>query len=177
MNHIIEKPPTIIKPVEPEQEPKRPHFFWVVLILFLILFAFWKGVDFLIIDDDGAVQLAPERQDELDRRLKNLQKAEQYVLIARYGGVYPCFNCGTASTIRLLKGEIWKYGTTLQNGRSRYSSSWLGKSNLVYITEYEGTPVECLELEALKIYKYAILPENTKRAKPIIRPPGNKVDN
>jgi hypothetical protein len=31
-------------------------------------------------------------------------------------------------------------------------------------------------LEKIKIYNYALLPENLRRAVPLIRPPGNKID-
>jgi hypothetical protein len=48
--------------------------------------------------------------------------------------------------------------------------------NLLYQVEYKGTVEDCLIQEAHKIYNYATLPENLKRAKPLIRPPGNKVD-
>jgi hypothetical protein len=48
---------------------------------------------------------------------------------------------------------------------------------LQYLTEFIGDYAQCLKLEKIKIYSYALLPENLSRNNPLIRPPGNKVDN
>ncbi len=49
-------------------------------------------------------------------------------------------------------------------------------TGLAYSVQFIGTIQECLAEERRKIFLYATLPENIKRAKPLIRPPGNKID-
>mgnify|MGYP006309620395 CR=1 FL=1 len=134
-----------------------------------------SGEDF-IIWRDGKPALSPARKGKLDRELEAFENAEQYALIAEVPGQYPCFNCPEATEIFLLPGEVWKYGVTTKGREGRYVQG-LPFANLLYIIEFEGTLQKCLQEEKLKIYQYALLPENLKRKKPLIRPPGNKRDN
>ena len=102
----------------------------------------------------------------------------QYALVAVKDGFYPCYKCKTAR-IFLKRGEVWKYGKTCIGKDKRYSD--LDERNLTFIREFKGTEKQCLIIEKQKIYNYAILPENLKRAKekgtaPLLRPPGNKID-
>lgn len=91
-------------------EPPRKHG-KSILLFFLMLtilgfYAYWEGVDFIVVDADGNVQLSPQRQDEFNERLKRVKKASQYVLRAANDGYYPCYNCGQDSLIFLHKGEV-----------------------------------------------------------------------
>jgi hypothetical protein len=174
MNAVSKKYQPIADPPEPGKKPRRAVLLFFLMLTILGFYAYWKGVDFLELDADGNVQLSPQRQKELDKRLQRLDQARQYVLRAANDGYYPCYNCGQDSTIFLFRGEIWKYGITYSG--SRYSNAWLEKMKLIYIDEYRGTVEECLKQEAQKIYNYATLQENLKRKQPLIRPPGNKVD-
>jgi len=47
---------------------------------------------------------------------------------------------------------------------------------MTYQTQFVGNIFECKKQELLKIYNYPVLPENLKRKIPLIRPPGNKID-
>ncbi|AEE50267.1 hypothetical protein [Haliscomenobacter hydrossis] len=176
MNTVFEKYPRVVVP-SPEQNP-QPR--WGILLFFLIsailgLFAYWKGADFLEIDPDGNVKISTKREKQLERRLKRLEEAEQYVLRARKNGFYPCYNCGKDTLIFLFSGEIWKYGVTIQGEKDRFRSM-LDRLDLSYRVEYAGRLDECLKQEAIKIYHYASLPENLKRNPLLIRPPGNRTD-
>ncbi len=120
--------------------------------------------------------LPDDRKEKLERALAKLEEAEQYALLAVQAGWYPCFNCPNTQTIYLIPGEVWKYGVTT-NGPARYSSSFYRQNHLQYIVQFRGPLQECLREEKIKIYRYAILPENLKRNIPLIRPPGNKKDS
>jgi hypothetical protein len=126
-------------------------------------------------DDAGNPVLHPERLAKMEREIEKLDEAEQYALLAAAEGWYPCFNCLDAQ-IFLLAGEVWKYGVTT-NGSSRYSESFYATNRLLYFSQFKGTLQECLQEEKRKIYHYAILPENVKRQRPLLRPPGNKNDS
>lgn len=127
-------------------------------------------------DDAGNPQLQPGRLEKMEKELNKLDEAEQYALVATIAGWYPCFNCPDTTHIYLLPGEIWKYGVTT-NGPDRYPKSFYQENKLQYLAQFKGTLQECLREEKRKIYHYPILPENIKRRKPILRPPGNKKDS
>ncbi|HPH22035.1 MAG TPA: hypothetical protein PLE32_24765, partial [Haliscomenobacter sp.] len=101
--------------------------------------------------------------------------AEQYALIIDVPGYYPCFSCKDSVLIFLYTGEIWRYGSTVKQENGRYRNSLRGK-NMTYQTQFVGNIFECKKQELLKIYNYPVLPENLKRKIPLIRPPGNKID-
>lgn len=176
MNAVAKKYQPIPEPPLPQPKRRRPVLLFFLMLTILGFYAHWKGVDFLVVDEDGNVQISPQRQKEFNKRLQRIGQAEQYKLTAAEDGYYPCYNCGQDSTIFLFKGETWKYGVTLQNSSDRYSTSWLKRMRLNYKAEYEGLIQDCLKEEAYKIYHYPTLPENIKRQMPLIRPPGNKVD-
>lgn len=164
-------------PILPESEPKpkRGLLFFIVLCSILVVLATWKGAEFLDLDENEKLQLSSSRQDQMQQRLMRLEQCEQYVLRAKFNGFYPCYSCGVDTAIYLYAGEVWKYGITIQGEKGRYRNG-LTSLGLSYRVQYRGSIQTCLRLEALKIYQYALLPENTKRMPPIIRPPGNKAD-
>ncbi|MCB0616594.1 MAG: hypothetical protein KDC75_24920 [Phaeodactylibacter sp.] len=127
-------------------------------------------------DDAGQPQLQPDRLKKMEKELDKLDEAEQYALVATTAGWYACFNCPDTTHIYLFPGQIWKYGVTV-NGPDRYPRSFYKENKLQYISQFKGTLQECLREEKRKIYHYPILPENVKRKKPILRPPGNKKDS
>lgn len=148
----------------------------VIGIAFLgFLLAAYKGKDFLTVDKEGAVVLSPERLDKLQQELEDLDEAEQYALKAISTGYFPCLNCKDSTVVYLRVNDVWKYGATSKGEGKRYRNA-LAKDNLYYNIQFEGNYVECLKLEKTKIYNYALLPENLMRKKPLIRPPGNKID-
>ena len=111
----------------------------------------------------------------LERELAKIEQAEQYVLKAGVAGHYPCYGCLGKTDIWLNLNEVWKYGVTTSTQKERYRMG-LPHPGLLYEVEYQGPLPECLRLEKIKIYNYALLPENLRRAVPLIRPPGNKID-
>jgi hypothetical protein len=117
---------------EPDQEPNNSKKYLLLVIFCTILgfLAYWKGVDFLVPDADGNPKLAPKREEEYEKRIKRLNEAEQYALLATNSGFYPCFNCENDHTIFLNIGEVWKYGVTIQGQNRRYTASALIKLKL-----------------------------------------------
>jgi hypothetical protein len=162
-------------PLPNPRRPKTTLLFFMIGVCILGLFLAWNGADFLDLDEAGNVNLSPARQAQMQQRLKRLKRCEQYVLRAKFSGFYPCYNCGADTTIFLYAGEVWKYGITIQGETGRYRH-WTTTLGLRYRVQYRGSIQACLRQEALKIYQYALLPENIKRAVPLIRPPGNKAD-
>ena len=168
-----------IQPVQPvhqaekESQPSFPKFPLLVLLAFFVFFAAKSFIEF---DVDGIPRLAKWREKKLEKELEDLDGAEQYVLTAGRSGWYLCFSCPDTTHIYLYLGEVWKYGTTTKGQKGRYGKSLKGQY-LDYTIQFEGTLEDCLKEEKRKIYGYAVLPENIKRLKPIIRPPGNKKDS
>lgn len=146
------------------------------LLLAAFVFCMVMGIKEFIVWKDGRPELAPWRKAKLERELEEIDNAEQYVLLADVDGWYECFNCYGMPQIFLFEDEVWKYGVTTKGEKGRYRDG-LPFENLVYLTEYEGPVNECLKWEKIKIYNYALLPENLKRDRPLKRPPGNKQDN
>ncbi len=149
--------------------------FFIILVFASCLFIWMSSKDFLIWKGDEP-EIAPWRKEKLQRELDELNEAEQYVLRAKKPTFFPCFSCKNNTEIFLNPGEIWKYGVTKKGQGGRYPLG-LPAENLEYIIEFEGTFQECLKQEKLKIYHYALLPENINRKIPLIRPPGNKRDD
>jgi len=93
---------------------------------------------------------------------------EQYKLVATRTGMYPVLVWGKTDpvgTVKLKKGDVWKYGTTVNPG-SRYTQKWLREMHLLKIRQVRGTRRFVLIHEAIKLIKYFI--EHGKL------PPGNK---
>jgi hypothetical protein len=149
--------------------PKSYKNALVIMTVLLSLFAAYKITK-------QNLSLSPERQAKLDRELEELDNSEQYVLRASRDGWYPCYSCPTKNRIFLLKDEVWKYGVTRKGEKGRYGK-WHIKQGLYYLVQYQGTLQECLRQEKIKIYNYALLPENLRREQQLIRPPGNKRDD
>lgn len=156
---------------------KPPNLFFLFLLVAITLTLFYSGKKpFIEVDDEGNTKLAEWRKEKLNKELNELDEAEQYVLLAKRNGWYPCFNCLISSTIFLNQNEVWKYGYTKKGEGGRYQNSLEG-TNLKYVTQFVGTISECMKEEKRKIYYYALMPENLARENPLMRPPGNKQDN
>lgn len=143
---------------------------WSILLLITIVAA----KEFIQYDEDGEPELVPERAAKLARELKELESCEQYALLAAKDAWYPCYSCLGESRIFLNRGFVWKYGVTCKGEKGRYGQ-WHVDKGLLFHTQHEGPLQECLE--KIKIYNYALHPENLARSVPLIRPPGNKQDN
>ncbi len=99
----------------------------------------------------------------------------QYALVALKDGWFPCYNCGVAESIYLLKGEVWKYGKTCNGEQGRYPNG-LPVPNLRFEVQLIADEKACLIAEKEKIYNYPNLPECLQRTIFLIRPAGNKID-
>lgn len=148
-----------------------------IIGLLLAAFALWVLMepDDFIVWKDGKPDLSPRRKAKLERELEELDSAEQYVLFARIPGYYPCYNCFGEEEIFLNYGNVWKYGVTTKKEKGRYPQG-PPLYGLKYQVQYEGPTIECYKKEKIKIYNYALLPENLRRVRPLKRPPGNKID-
>lgn len=126
MNAVSKKYQPIADPPEPGKKPRRPILLFFLMLTILGFYAHWQGVDFLVLDADGNVQISPQRQKEMDERLKRIRQAQQYVLRAGRDGYYPCYNCGQDSLIFCSKE---KYGnmalpTTANDTAEHGSKGW-----------------------------------------------------
>lgn len=140
---------------------------FLLLAIALVLKTGFKG-------EGKAPQLSPQEEEKLQKRLKEIDEAEQYALIANEDGWYPCNHPGRA-TFYLKAGEIWKYGTTTKGKLGRYSIKYLAGTKVSYIVQFEGTIAECLKEEQRKLFFYPYLPENLARPEKyrLPRPPYN----
>ena len=190
LSYIMDRKSTPSSPVNPIESQRHlsnhhnhePPRFSLSFFLVIIAIAFglytWQNHSkpFIQYDDTGQPKLAKWREDKLSNELLGLEQAEQYALVAKVDGYYPCFSCPIKQNILLKKGDIWKYGYTSKGKTGRYSTSLEGK-RLIYVIQHTGTIEACLKEERKKIYYYALSSENLKRVKPLIRPPGNKQDS
>ncbi|MCI4647593.1 hypothetical protein [Phaeodactylibacter sp.] len=166
-------------------EKKRTPYHFLLLIVCAALGAgLWMGQEedstssIIVLDQDGNVELSPERKAKLARELDEIDNAEQYALIAAVNGHFPCFSCMDGSTtIFLKKGEVWKYGVTRKGEQIRYPAGNFGAMDLYYVPQFKGDYAACLKEEKRKIYYYPTLPEALMRSVELIRPPGNKTDS
>ncbi len=171
LGFILGRPPGSKEPVT----KSRKQVYLFILLILIGAAILMSDKDFLIWKGDEP-ELAPWRKEKLEKELKEFDEAEQYALVVFEPGLYPCFNCYGKEKIYLFSGEIWKYGVSRKGQLGRYRQG-LPHKGLIYKKEFEGKLTDCLKKEKLKIYNYALLPENLKREKPLIRPPGNKRDD
>lgn len=178
MNAHKERPRTISSAAITTKQ--RPY--WLLLLFIgigsILLYQQhnYKGVEHLVVDEEGNVDLSPERKAKMQKKFDELDNSEQYVLRAAANKYYPCYSCPNQDSILLMVGEVWKYGATSKGESGRYSKRYLRKEKLRYEVQFRGNYAECLKEEQRKIYQYGYLPENLWRSKPLIRPPGNSKD-
>ena len=91
-----------------DRQPKRP-FFGLILI-FLISLALFMAHENFLSEKDGETTLAPWRKAKMMKELEEMEYEEQYVLLAKLPGYYPCYSCGNEKEIYLNVSEVWKYG-------------------------------------------------------------------
>ncbi len=120
--------------------------------------------------------LNPSEAARLQKRLREIDDSEQYLLVATINGLYPCLHSGR-TTYYLKSGEVWKYGVTSKGEFGRYAAAFLVKNKVSYIVEFNGTFSECLKQEQIKLFNYPYLPENLSRPETerLPRPPYNSI--
>ena len=123
---------------------------------------------------EGEWRLKPKREAKRDKQIKNIDDAEQYVLLAIAPGYYDCLHC-PSKRIYLHTNEVWKYGVTNQGEKQRYTSQYFEQRQLRYHVQLRGTYSQCLIEEKRKLFEYPLLPENLARPDPLklVLPPGN----
>ena len=141
-------------------------------VVLLVIIARFSTTDFK--ERNEAPILSQKEAAKLEKRLKEIDDAEQYALIATVNGWYPCSHPGR-TTFYLLAGEVWKYGTTTKGQLGRYSYKYLEKISVSYIVQFQGTIAECMKEEQRKLFGYPFLPENLARPEKdrLPRPPFN----
>ena len=141
----------------------------VVLLVIIVRFSTTD-----IKEGNEVPDLSPNEAAKLEKRLREIDDAEQYALIATVNGWYPCNHLGRA-TFYLLAGEVWKYGATTKGQLGRYGYKYLENTNVSYIVQFQGTIAECLKEEQRKLFGYPYLPENLARPEKdrLPRPPFN----
>lgn len=152
-----------------DQTPLPIVFIWVFLLLI-------AAAIFLAEEKNEAPVLKPKEKAKLDKRLREIDDSEQYALVAKADGWYPCLHSGK-TTCHLLGGEVWKYGVTSKGQFGRYSNNFLLKNKVSYIVEFKGNFAECLKQEQIRLFDYPYLPENLARplAERLERPPYNSI--
>ncbi len=152
--------PRPIFPSPPEPKAKIPFPVIIAGSLFLIVCALkWSYVIEYI---NGEPRLNTKHQQQLQKKLNDLEQAEQYALVAMAEGWYPCLHSGRA-LYYLHVGEVWKYGITTRGERGRYTTRFLQDNRVQYVIQFKGTMTECLQEEQRKLFSYPLLPENLAR--------------
>lgn len=162
------------KPKIVKEKPAEPPFPFVGIVVILIITAlkFTDVVEFI----DGIWQVKAKRVAQIDKKIEEIDDAEQYILMARVDGWYPCYTCLESKTIYLFKNEIVKVGVS-QKKQNRYLKDWYQLIKVSYQPEYIGAYNECLKREMIRLRDYPLLPEVLKR-EPKYRtalPPMNKI--
>ena len=163
--------PTFIPP-EPKAKIPLPVVLAGTLILIVCALK-WSDV---IECFDGEPRLTFKHQQQLQKKLNELEEAEQYALIATKEQWYPCLHSGYA-LYYLHVGEVWKYGVTTKGERGRFTGQFTLDNSVAYIIQHIGTVGECLKEEQVRLFSYPLLPENLARPEKdrLIRPPYNPV--
>ncbi len=164
------QPPTLSP--EPKKKSLLPFILGGAVLLNVCALQRSDVVEYI----EGEPRLTDKHRQRLEKKLTELEEGEQYVLIARKEGWYPCVHNGHPLYF-LHVGEVWRYGTTIKGQRGRYSSKFMKENNLSYIVQFRGTMGECLQQEQIKLFYYPLLPENLARPKEmrLLLPPFNPV--
>jgi len=165
------------KPQLPEPKIKaRTPFLLPLAIVAVSVLAIVLFPKILIDEEYGSPKLHPKEEERLLKRLMEIDDSEQYALIAKKDGWYPCLHSGR-TTFFLKAGEVWKYGVTSKGQFGRYTAAFLLRNQVLYDIQFKGTFSECLKQEQIKLFHYRHLPENLHRqpSERLPRPPFNPI--
>lgn len=165
-----DKPQWKISETKSQTQPLFPF----VAAFLLVAIALAYGLD--VKEKSVAPELSPQEKAKLEKRLKEIDDSEQYALITKENGWYPCLHSGRAMCY-MKAGEIWKYGVTSKGVFGRYSTAFLFKNKVSYIVQFKGNLSECMKQEQIKLYNYPNSPENLARPQleRLPRPPYNAI--
>lgn len=164
------------KPQIERTERKSPPIISALLLGAVVLFLFITLLSRIFTGEIEAPKLKPKEDAKLQKRLKEIDEAEQYALLAKADGWYQCLHSGKP-TYYLRTGEVWKYGVTTKGELGRYQTRFLLRNNVIYLVEFRGNIAECLKQEQIKLFFYPFLPENLARPPEmrLPRPPYNPI--
>ncbi len=166
------------EPINKETQNSKPGPKPMMLVLsMLILFvSVVLALRVLFSSEEDAPKLSPKDNARLAKKLREIDDAEQYALIARYDGLYPCLHSGF-QLYHLNTGNVWKYGVTTKGEKGRYSPQFLLKNDVIYQVQFKGNIAECLKQEQIRLFLYPLLPENLSRPpeRRLPRPPYNSI--
>jgi hypothetical protein len=132
----------------------------------------WQEVKDLPVDAALISKMIAEIEG-IKRKERTGKSCIQYAFTASSSGYYPCFNCENG-LIYLNKNETWKIGKTCLAEDERYSGGY-PDARLLFRRQFEGSEIQCLIVEKVKLYAYRFSKENTSRSEKCFLPPGNKI--
>lgn len=164
------------RPIFTSSTPKSKNSLPIIIagtLLLIVCALKWRDV---IEYFDGEPRLTAKHQNQLQKKLNELEDAEQYALVAMAEGWYPCVHSGRV-LYYLHVGEVWKYGTTAKGERGRFTTEFLQDNRVLYVIQFKGSMTECLQEEQRKLFSYPLLPENLARLEldRLLRPPYNPI--
>lgn len=165
---------TRLQSPEPKKKSPIPFIIAGAFILFVCALQWRDVIEYV----NGEPRFTVKHQERLQKKLKELEEAEQYALVAMTEGWYPCLHSGRPLYF-LHVGEIWKYGVTTKGERGRYTTQFILDNSVKYVLQDSGNIYRCLRAEQIKLFSYPLLPENLARPEKnrLIRPPYNPVFN
>ena len=133
-------------------------------------------IEVVFVKEEPSPELSRKERAKLEQKMKEIDDAEQYALLAATDGLYTCLHSGRV-TCFLHKGEVFKYGVTTKGEFGRYYTSFMIKHNVIYVVQFKGNVAECLIQEQVKLFNYPYLPENLARLpeNQLPRPPFNPI--
>lgn len=159
-----------------KQAPSMPAFmpFAIGMVVLLLIVALFRLADMNAAL--GHSQLSPKEESKLQKRLKEIDDSEQYALVAKKDGWYPCLH-SERTIFYLQAGEVWKYGVTSKGKFGRYTGMFMARNKVSYVIQFRGNIAECLKQEQIKLFNYPFLPENLARPpeERLPRPPFNAI--
>lgn len=160
------------------KEPTRtkPSVLPLLAVAAGIIIASALIIEVFFVKEEPSPKLSPKDKTRLERKMKEIDDAEQYALLAANDGLYTCLHSGRAICF-LRKGEVFKYGVTTKGEFGRYNTSFMMKHNVIYIIQFKGNVAECLIQEQVKLFNYPYMPENLARLpeNQLPRPPFNPI--
>ena len=154
----------------------RPSVWPLLTVAACIIIVSVLIVETVYVKEEPSPELSPKEKARLEQKMKEIDDAEQYALLAAKDGLYTCLHSGR-ETCYLRKGEVFKYGVTTKTEFGRYNTSFMMKHNVIYVVQFKGNVAECLIQEQIKLFNYPYLPENLARLpeNQLPRPPFNPI--
>jgi hypothetical protein len=112
-----------------EQTSTKPSVWPLLLVVAGIIIALALIVEVAFVKEEPSPELSPKEKAKLEQKMKEIDDAEQYALLAAKDGLYTCLHSGRTACF-LHKGEVFKYGITTKGEFGRYNTSFMMKHNV-----------------------------------------------